>query len=171
MGLTRKIVGKHESILSVWATSDEPVLVIGERDTVYAEKRAVLETYLAKVAEKFLEKDQPAADPTIDSLRKGNRKLASENRELKKNLKDVTNRIEAVENQISELAGEEKVIVLREITREEAKDEIKELFDAGRVLYYSDIADELRIDLELAVEICQELQNEGEIEISDDSKE
>ena len=171
MGLTRKIVEKHESILSVWIPSDEPVLVIGERDALLTDKRAVLEAYLAKVAENVMGKDHLLSDPRIDSARRDNRKLVTENRKLKKDLNEVRDRIEAVENRLSGLAGEEKVIVLRAITREEAKDEIKGLFDAGRVLYYSDIADELRIDLELAVEICQELENEGEIEVNDDSEE
>ncbi len=159
---------EQEESLSVWCSSEESVLVIGEHDNVMTSKRAVLETYLSEAASNFSKRFH-AHDPALESLKKNNEKLVSENRKLKKNLNEVRDRIEAVESQISELAGEEKVIVLREITREEAKDEIKELFDAGRVLYYSDIAGELRIDLELAVEICQELQNEGEIEISDDS--
>lgn len=158
--------------LSVWCSSEDLVMVIGEhhgeRQFVVTEKRAVLEGILSKAASKFSEKF-PSADPTIDSLRKNNKKLASENRKLKRDLKDVTSRIDAVEKQISDLAGEERIIVLREITKEEAKDEIRDLFRTGKVLYYSDIAEELRIDLELVVEICQELKGEGEIELSDDS--
>jgi Mn-dependent DtxR family transcriptional regulator len=61
------------------------------------------------------------------------------------------------------------VIVLRKLSREEAKDEIKDLFKTGRTLYYSDIARELRIDLELVVEICQELVEKGEFEVNDDA--
>lgn len=61
------------------------------------------------------------------------------------------------------------MIVLRKLSREEAKDEIKDLFKTGRTLYYSDIARELRIDLELVVEICQELVEKGEFEVNDDA--
>ena len=57
----------------------------------------------------------------------------------------------------------EEVIVLRTISRKQAKREIKELFQSGETLYYSDIAERLRIDLPLVVEICQELGSEGEI--------
>ena len=66
-------------------------------------------------------------------------------------------------------ADEEQVIELREVTKEEAKVEIVELFDSGETLYYSDISDRLRIDLELVVEICRELQAEGEIAVDDDA--
>ena len=62
----------------------------------------------------------------------------------------------------------EAVIVLRTITREQAKQEIMELFQTGETLYYSDIAQRLRIDLPLVVEICQELENEGEIGVDAD---
>lgn len=61
------------------------------------------------------------------------------------------------------------MIVLRELTREEAENEIKDMFKTGRTLYYSDIARELRIDLELVVEICRELIEKGEIEVNDDA--
>jgi DNA invertase Pin-like site-specific DNA recombinase len=55
------------------------------------------------------------------------------------------------------------------MTREEARNEVKKLFKSGRVLYYSDIAKELKIDLELVVEICQELMEEGEIAFNVDN--
>jgi len=50
---------------------------------------------------------------------------------------------------------------------EEATEEIRQLFSSGRTLYYSDIAEELRLDLELVVDICHELQESGEIGIDD----
>jgi len=62
---------------------------------------------------------------------------------------------------------EERVIVLREISKKEAKEEIKQLFSSGRTLYYSDIAEELRLDLELVVDICHELQESGELRIDE----
>lgn len=63
----------------------------------------------------------------------------------------------------------EQVIVLREITREEAKTEIIDIFASGETLYYSDISERLRIDLEVVVEICRELQAEGVIRVDDDA--
>jgi len=75
-------------------------------------------------------------------------------------------RLEALETRISKLeaiAPEVKVIVLREITREEAKREIRELFASGETLDYEDIVDRLQLDLELVVAICDELIAQGEI--------
>lgn len=73
----------------------------------------------------------------------------------------INKRLWELENMISR----EKVIVLREITREDAKREIQQLFTSGRTLYYSDIVQELKIDLETVVGICNELQESGEIDI------
>jgi len=61
----------------------------------------------------------------------------------------------------------EKIVVLREISKEEAEKEISKLFSEGQVLYYSDIAQKLRLDLKLVVEICNELQSKGRIEVID----
>jgi len=60
---------------------------------------------------------------------------------------------------------ENNMIILREISREEAGKEISALFSNGHTLYYSDIAEELRLDLELVVDICNELQENGEIAV------
>ncbi len=43
--------------------------------------------------------------------------------------------LERIKQKLLELESREKVIVLREITREEAKREIKQLFESGRTLY------------------------------------
>ncbi len=59
----------------------------------------------------------------------------------------------------------ENMIVLREITREQAKKEIENLFQASGSLYYSDIAENLRLDLELVVDLCSELEKEGKIKL------
>lgn len=71
----------------------------------------------------------------------------------------------SIKQRLAELENREKVIVLREITREEVKKEIRQLFQSGRTLYYSDIVQELKIDLETVVEICNELEKEKEIGI------
>ncbi|MBL7126640.1 MAG: hypothetical protein ISS58_05485 [Dehalococcoidales bacterium] len=80
---------------------------------------------------------------------------------LQEELKLTKQRLLELESSIS---GEE-AIVIREITREEAKQEIRQLFKSGRTLYYSDIARELKLDLELVVEICNELQESGLVEV------
>jgi len=90
-------------------------------------------------------------------LRLENRKLAAISAKLEK-------RMNILESKLPE---EENVIVLREITREEAKAEIINLFSEGQTLYYSDIATKLRLDLELVVDICNELMSEGEVSVAD----
>ena len=61
-----------------------------------------------------------------------------------------------------------EVIVLRTVNRQEATQEIVELFQARETLFYSDIAKRLRLDLQTVVEICQELIEAEEIEIDAD---
>ena len=75
--------------------------------------------------------------------------------------------LEQVKQRLSELEAREKVIVLKEITREEAKKEIQQLFASGRTLYYSDIVEELKLDLEVVVDICNELQKNKEVSVDD----
>ena len=73
---------------------------------------------------------------------------------------------------LAELEGRtnmEKPVVIRDITREDAKCEIRQLFQSGRTLYYSDIADELALDLEMVVDICREFQGNKEIGIDEDA--
>lgn len=76
-------------------------------------------------------------------------------------------RIAALERKTIDIktASEEELIVLPTITKEQAKQEILELFQSAGTLFYSDIAERLRIDLPVVVEICQELEEEGEIEV------
>ncbi len=81
----------------------------------------------------------------------------------------VESRVAALEERVTRLEehSEEKVIVLREVTAEEAKAEIVELFATGETLYYSDISERLRIDFDMVVDICRELQQEGSIGVDD----
>ncbi|MCK4223826.1 MAG: hypothetical protein KAX39_01515 [candidate division Zixibacteria bacterium] len=57
----------------------------------------------------------------------------------------------------------ENLIVLREVPKRQAKKEIVQLFQKCGSLYYSDIAEQLRLDLELVVDLCSELEKEGKI--------
>lgn len=67
------------------------------------------------------------------------------------------------------LAVDEEVIELRDISKEEAKQEILAMFQSGETMFYSDLATRLRLDLPLVVEVCQELEEEGEIEVHADA--
>jgi hypothetical protein len=90
-----------------------------------------------------------------------NTQLRSENYMLQEKLRSIENRLSIVESHIPE----EKVVVLRDISYEDAKEEIKELFHKGRTLFYSDISQELGISLHTVVEICNELHKNGEIAV------
>lgn|GEM_PF-1410837 len=61
----------------------------------------------------------------------------------------------------------ESLIVLREVPRREAKKEILQLFRECGPLYYSDIAERLRLDLELIVDLCSELEKERKIKLAE----
>ena len=43
------------------------------------------------------------------------------------------------------------------------------MFQSGETLFYSDLATRLRLDLPWVVEVCQELEQEGEIEVHADA--
>lgn len=92
-----------------------------------------------------------------------NTQLRIENYALRERIRAVEERLANIEATIPK----ERVITLQEISKEEAKEEIRNLFSTGRTLYYSDIAEELRLDLEMVVEICNELQESGGISIDE----
>ena len=98
-----------------------------------------------------------------ETIMQENAELRLENRRLATIAVNLEKRMNILERK---LPGE-NVIVLREITRDAAKAEIASLFSEGRTLYYSDIATELQLDLELVVDICNELMSEGEISVAD----
>ena len=60
-----------------------------------------------------------------------------------------------------------KVIELREVTKDEARAEIIDPFATGETFCYSDIFERLRIDFEMVIDICQELEREGAIGVHD----
>ena len=78
-------------------------------------------------------------------------------------------RVAVLEEQVARLEEDSapKVIELREVTKDEARAEIIDLFATGETFYYSDIFERLRIDLEMVVEICHELQEEDVIYVAD----
>jgi len=56
-------------------------------------------------------------------------------------------------------------IVLRDISKEQARQEIQELLSSSfKPLDYGEIADEMRLDLKLVTQVCTGLIEEGVIE-------
>jgi len=84
---------------------------------------------------------------------------------LREELRQARQQLAELENRS---VGEE-VMVVRDITKEEAKEEIRQLLNGGDTLYFSDIADKLRLDLEMVVDICRELQGDKEIGIDEEA--
>lgn len=63
-----------------------------------------------------------------------------------------------------------QTITLRDISRKQARKEILDLFKSGETLYYSDIAERLRLDLKMVVDICNELEKQGQIGVLREKK-
>lgn len=91
--------------------------------------------------------------------------LRTENYVLQEKILAIEKRLTIIEATIPK----ERTVVLREVSKEEAEKDILELFSQSGILYYSDIAEQLRLDLKLVVEICNELQKRGEIQVVDDT--
>ncbi|MCK4404541.1 MAG: hypothetical protein KAW02_05565 [candidate division Zixibacteria bacterium] len=91
--------------------------------------------------------------------------LIEENVRLRQDISDLSGKVaELVEILRGDyISRAENFIVLREISMRQAKKEIVKLFQKSGSLYYSDIAEQLRLDLELVVDLCAELEKEGKI--------
>jgi hypothetical protein len=100
-----------------------------------------------------------------DWFEQQNAQLRAENYTLKQIIQAIEDRLAYIEANIPK----ERVVILRELPREEAKKEIQQLFSTGRTLYYSDIVQELGIDLETVVDICRELQKDKEIGVDENA--
>ena len=81
-------------------------------------------------------------------------------------------KVRSLERKLAGLNGngaDEQVIVLRTVEKDQAKREIRDLFQKGETLYYGDIEERLGIELPLVVEICNELMAAGEVEVHADA--
>ena len=87
-------------------------------------------------------------------------------KDLLSEITELRERLEFLESQFARIPENllYGVIEIREVGREEAKAEITALFETSEgPLYYSDIMERLGIELELVVDICKELIDEGAI--------
>lgn len=110
---------------------------------------------------------QPA--PAVPASKAELHSLRQEVEDLRKKVGTLEGELEVLSNFVENMSAGEQVVVLRELSREQAKQEIKELFEGGEVLYYSDVSQRLRIDLPLVVELCAELMDAGEVIIDGDN--
>jgi len=91
----------------------------------------------------------------LESYENQNRESAEFNKTLISEMKKL----------VEYIAGDRpRTVVLRAIPREEAIKEIVKLFKQSKApLFYSDVAERLNLDLELVVELCNELEKDGQI--------
>jgi dCTP deaminase len=112
----------------------------------FEEIRASLKS-MAGMAGKF--------DDFLSRYTRENEKNARFNRGLLRDMKQLVEHI---------LGERVQTVVLRSIPREQAKSEILELYkNSSEPLFYSDVAEKLSLDLEIVLELCTELENEGKI--------
>ena len=80
-------------------------------------------------------------------------------------------RVAELEQQAAESAMQsEDIIELREISKEQARNEIIKSFEAGEPLDQADLADALSLEISLVVEVCNELIEEGAVVLYDDDR-
>lgn len=89
--------------------------------------------------------------------------LLLEVRRLKNLLRKTQERLDKLEQESAARRTDspDEIIILREISKDEARREIIELFQSGRPLDQADLADALSLELGLVMEICDELLAEG----------
>ena len=91
---------------------------------------------------------------------------------LKELVRNLTARVAELEQE-AKAAKEiqtDDIIVLREISKEQARQEIIQSFESGNPLDQADLADALSLEFSLVVEICNELIEEGVVVFYDDDR-
>jgi len=109
-----------------------------------------------------------AAEESVFSIANETTKAKKYLRSLRAHETSLSKRVESLEERLATMEASltsKKVIILREISKKDAEKEICKLFSEGKVLYYSDIAENLGLDLKMVVDICDKLQKRGVIEI------
>ena len=91
---------------------------------------------------------------------------------LKELVASLTTRLTELEREVetTKAAQPDDVIVIREISKEQARNEIIKSFEAGEPLDQADLADALSLEISLVVEVCNELIEEGLVVLYDDDR-
>jgi len=164
---TLRITAAQDLVRVINYTFDENVLTFGDPYTgmPFGTPVEVLESkgrLLANIAGVFT---FAVGTESPSWFEQGNIQLRMENYALRERIRAIEERLANIETTIPK----ERTVILREVSKEEAEKDILGLFSQGQTLYYSDIAEQLGLDLQLVVEICNKLQNRGEIEVVDDT--
>ena len=85
-------------------------------------------------------------------------------------LKDLVASLTIRVAKLEQEATDNEVIILREIGKEQAKEEIIQALEAGEPLDQADLSENLALDLPLVFEACTELIAEGIVVFYDDDR-
>ena len=152
--LVRTITASFDNSLMIyWSTG-------GESGPIPEEMLKAKQRLLATV-EDAVYRPLPDIEWYAGRLEGENRWLQLENSLLKNQLGALEERVASLETSVTK----ERIVVLRDISREEARQQIRQLFSTERTLYYSEIAEELGLSLPLVVDVCKELRDAGEIAV------
>jgi len=146
-------------------TADVSAKAAAEAFRKAAEEAATKAQEACNLAKSTAEKSTLAVIKEATNAKKIIGNLREYNSSLLGRIRSLEERFTAIENSLPS----EKVILLREISKKDAIKEIHDLFSKNKTLYYSDIAELLNLDLQSVVEICNEMQKRGEIEVDDDA--
>ena len=148
---SRPYSGEYQGRETFTAKEIEPILgykghALSEVVKGFGEIQGAIEN-VASLSAKF--------DSFLQNYQQQNQQLTEFNRALLTEMKKL---VEHIAN------DRPHTVVLRAIPRKQAKDEILKLFkDSSKPLFYSDVAEQLNLDLELVVELCSELEKQNQI--------
>ena len=98
--------------------------------------------------------------------------LKSEIERLEQLVQELTARVAELErdSEGAKDAQPDGFIEIREISKGQAKKEIRQAFESGQPLDQADLADELSLEISIVVEVCNELIEEGVVVFYDDDR-
>ena len=108
----------------------------------------------------------------LKSYRRSETALLKEVNHLKELVTSLTTRLAELEQEVetTKAAQPDDIIVIREISKEQARKEIIKSFEAGQPLDQADLADMLSLEISLVIEVCNELIEEGVVVFYDDDR-
>ena len=108
----------------------------------------------------------------LKSYRSSESALLKEVNHLKELVASLTTRLIELEREVetTKAAQPDDIIVIREISKEQARKEIIKSFEAGEPLDQADLADTLALEISLVIEVCNELIEEGVVVFYDDDR-
>lgn len=128
------------------------------RATVSAQSARAIRTHVIGRGRKFSRRSETLLLKEVSALKELVGNLTARVVELEQ---------EAEANRTAQSAD---TIMIREISKEQARKEIIHAFESGQPLDHVDLADELSLEISLVFEICNELIEEGVVVFYDDDR-